>query len=204
MKKQAIRFISLVFVFILVFGMSSLSAAYETVEKATFSGRGSVSFPAESASVSFCIEAGARKESEAREKSESIIAAVRSVYGGISEESYCFHEDAEAKRFFVSRCFSLVIENAADAADIINTLEQKGVTSINGVYYFSKNQSEYEAEALRLAIEDANSKAAALGLALVPTEISDYGCYRAFGAENDAANGYITLECNISATYTRK
>lgn len=204
MKKQIARFISLVFVFIFVIGGSSLCAAYESVEKATLSGKGTVTFPADSATVSFCIDTDSKKESEAREKSDAVLSLLRSHYGEISEDSYFSHEDPVAKRFFVSRCCSLKIKNAADNADIINSLVQYGVTSVNGICYFSENQGEYEKEALRLAVEDANAKAEALGLRLYPVEITDFGCYRSYGAENAAQNGYITLECSISAIYAQK
>ena len=62
----------------------------------------------------------------------------------------------------------------------------------------------YEEEALRLAIENAESKAAALGLTMRLSEINDYGCYRFCGNGFDIdENGRVAIECNVSAVYKR-
>ena len=210
MKKSFIRAGVFLLACILCFGaMTSVSAAYDDADTVTLSGSGSVSVPADTAVIRFCIETHGKRESSAKTQNDEILEEVKSYgnnLGRISEESYCSFEDPVSGRVTVSRCLSLTTEDMDSVTSLSERLIESGVTSIQGVWYSVKNMKAFEQEALRLAIQNAESKAQSLGLGLRVSEISDYGCYQRCGCfgcqENDGM--IITIECNVSVVYKRR
>lgn len=205
MKKYITRIFSMLFVFILIFACTcSLFAAYDSVEKVTVTGTGTVLIPADRITLGFCIETHASSADTAKEKNDAALAAIKEAFPDIAEESYYSENDPRSRKYTVSRCLLLTSSNVGSAEEIIEKLTENGATSVNCICYSASDMSSYEKEALRLAIEDANSKAEALGLSLKLSEFSDYGCMRACDMSCIDTAGNIRIECNISAVYTRK
>lgn len=208
MKKLSIRAGVLILACILSLGaMTSVFAAYEDTDTAVISGKGTVLAPADTAVIHFCIETHAKKEDAAKAKNDEIIEAVKALIGNagnLSEESFFSYEDPSSGKYSVSRCMSLTTNDIDSVPALTQKMIDAGVTGINGTWYTIKNAAPYEEEALRLAIENAENKAASLGLALKLSEINDYGCYRF--CDNGCGineNAQVSIECNVSIVYKR-
>lgn len=208
MKKLFIRAGVLILACILSLGaMTSVGAAYADADTAVLSGRGTVLAPADTAIIHFCVETHAKKEDAAKARNDEIIETIRSLIGNsgiLSEESFFSYEEPNSGRRSVSRCLSLTTSDVGSVPELTQKMIDNGVTGLNGVWYTVKDASAYEKEALRLAIEDAESKAAALGLTLRLSEINDYGCYRF--CDNGCGideNGQVSIECSVSIVYKR-
>ncbi|MBS6446626.1 MAG: SIMPL domain-containing protein [Clostridiales bacterium] len=208
MKKLTIRAGVLILACMLSLGaMTSVFAAYEDTDTAVISGKGTVLAPADTAVIHFCIETHAKKEDAAKVKNDEIIEAVRALVGNagnLSEESFFAFEEPNPGKYAVSRCMSLTTNNVDSVPELTQKMIEAGVTGINGTWYTVTDAAPYEEEALRLAIENAESKAAALGLTMRLSEINDYGCYRFCGNGCDIdENGRVAIECNVSVVYKR-
>ena len=208
MKKLTIRAGALILACILSLGaMTSVFAAYEDTDTAVISGKGTVLAPADTAVIHFCIETHAKKEDAAKVKNDEIIEAVRTLVGSaenLSEESFFSYEEPNSGKYVISRCMSLNTSDVDSVPELTQKMIDSGVTGINGIWYTIKDAASYEEEALRLAIENAESKAAALGLTMRLPEINDYGCYRFCG--NGCGideNGQVSIECSVSIVYKR-
>lgn len=208
MKNLSIRAGILILACILSFGaLTSVCAAYAEVDTAVISGKGTVLAPADTVTIHFCIETQAKKEEPAKVKNDEILETVKTLIGNagnLSEESFFSYEDANSGKHTVSRCLSLVTTDIGSIPELSQKMIENGVTGINGIWYTVKDASSYEKEALRLAIENAESKAASLGLTLRLSEINDYGCYRF--CDNGCGineNGQVSIECSVSIVYKR-
>ena len=205
MKKSLIR--EGIFVLVCMFCFSTaVIADYNEADTVTVSGKGSVVVPADVAVIHFCIETHAKKESAAKMQNDAILTSLKALDIGsqISEESYFSYEDPSSGRVTVSRCFSLTTEDMEGIPELTQSMIDSGVTGINGIWYSVKNKKPYEQEALRLAVQDAQGKAAALGLTIKLSEITDFGCYQSCNGSGCMGNGQqIGIECNVSVVYKR-
>ena len=209
MKKLWIRTGSFILACILCLGaMTSVFADYSDADTVTLTGSGTVFIPADIAVIRFCIETHAKKESSAKAQNDEILETLMAYeedFGQIAEDSYYSFEDPNSGRMTVSRCLSLTTDEVESVPELTEHLIDNGATAIHGVWYSVKNVKPYEEEALRLAIQNAESKAGAMGLTLRISEISDYGCYqRCDGYDCSNGNGQIVLECNVSVVYKRR
>lgn len=203
MKKQVIRvcLAALATVFLASF---SICGAYENLDAATFSGRGEVLAPADRATVNFCVEVSAKKEADAKKKSDSILSSLSERLGYIAEESYYSETDHISGRYTLSRCFTFTTDDVGAIYDITRQMTEAGVTGINGIWYSLSDTSAYEKEALRLAIADADAKAKSVDESFVLEEMNELGCFSGCGGMCCGTDGTVSVECNISAVYRRR
>ncbi len=184
MKK--IKFFACALSLVLLFGLLSLSTAAEeeTPAGAVFSGTGMAFAPADSATLAFELLTPGTTQTKAQRENkktlDSLRAALQAECGeapDLCEIGYHTEEGFSGTRFLVRRTLTLSTAHPERAEALRDCLIAHGVSSVLGITYTCADTAPYREEALRLAVADAKSKAAALGLALPLLEIRDFGCY---------------------------
>lgn len=186
-------------------GTTKISAQFDDADSVAISGKGVIYVPADTASISFCVESHAQSKQDAQAENEKSVAALRAAlsgYGCIAEDSYYFYEDPCSGSFTVNRCMTLTTEKPDSANDISHRLIDNGATGVNFICYNVKDLKPYAGSALKLAVEDAQSKAAALGMNLKLSGINDTGCFAYYDGKCDKdGRRLVAIECNVSVNF---
>lgn len=201
MKNKFLRIFVFTLAALAALSTFSAGAAYESAEKITVCGRGVVFAEADRASICFSVDTVSKKEPDAKRKNEKVVAAIKEKFAYVQEESYFSYGDPACGRYTVSRCFTIETDNVDSVCEITAELESLGASGVNCVRYFLSDASDYEKEALRLAIEDARGKAESISDGLSLAEITENGCFVGEGA--CGADGTVSVECNISSVYVK-
>lgn len=201
MKNKFLRIFVFTLAALAALSTFSAGAAYESAEKITVCGRGVAFAEADRASICFSVDTVSKKEPDAKRKNEKVVAAIKEKFAYVQEESYFSYGDPACGRYTVSRCFTIETDNVDSVREITAELESLGASGVNCVRYFLSDASDYEKEALRLAIEDARGKAESISDGLSLAEITENGCFVSEGA--CGADGTVSVECNISSVYVK-
>ncbi len=208
MKKIFVCLISLSLALVFCFGVTTdVAAAYNNIESASISGRGIIYVPADTVSISFCVETRSENSRDAVSINEKTIGAIKSACGGlgcISEDSFYSYEDPCSDRQTVTRCLTLLTSKLDSVGSLTQKLIDSGATSVNYVCYSLKDAKPYESKALGLAIEDAQKRASETGLNLPLTEINESCCWSHYDGRCDKDGRHlVAVECNVSVTFKR-
>lgn len=209
MKK--LLFYPVVFLMITAFCLGTVipvSAECTDADSATFSGKGVLYVPADTVSISFSIETRADNQESAQKQNTAVTEKIKSAcagLGSLNEDSFYSFEDPCSGKHTATRCMTLTTGKISSVTTITQKLTEFGATGINYTCYSVKNLKPYQDKVLRLAIEDAESKAAGLGLQLKLSSISDFGCYSYYDGKCDQnGNKLVSVECNVSVLFARK
>lgn len=142
------------------------------------------------------IEAAGNSMAEATEQCEQLAEAVRKAfepYGQVTEESFCTWPSYSGAGYTAQRTFRFVAEGTDRAEEMRAALADAGVRHIEGFPY-CKNEAALRSELLAQALEDARSKAEALGAAGEPVHIEERRSHSCRG-------GSLTLEVCVRAVW---
>lgn len=174
------------------------------LDRLTVTGQGTISVPADTVTVCFSVDVKAASAKDVTKKSEAVGEAVTSAaerHGAVCEESYFLYEDSESGKWSVSRSYLLVSDQPSNIDNICTQLISSGATAICYIGYSLKNAVEYEEKALSAAIDDARSRAVAIGNTLGEREVIDHGGCACICSEDPDRCGYVMVQCSVEIVY---
>lgn len=151
----------------------------------------------------FCgvIETVADDMSAASSRNAEAAEGVRAAfagYGRAEEEYFSVHPMRGGYR--AVRRMRFYAEGAGKAEEMRAALAAAGVTSLEGAVPCCSDESSHRAEALRLALQDAQSKAEQLGCTGGLVRAEELCCYASFAP---AAGGEVVFEATVRAVFAR-
>lgn len=203
MKKRMMLLLLLILA--LLFSVRTEAATLADAETVTVTGRGVVAAPADSVQIRFGIEGVGKDEQEAAQRCSAIFATIKerlASFGKISRESYFSGKDCRGGTV-VTENLVLISNAPKKAKEITDLLIESGVTEIFCVSFTLRDRGKYEKEALKLAVLDAESRAASLGVTLKPCELQEFGSYCGFGEFGSDNEGIVEIECTVNLTYRK-
>ncbi len=172
---------------------------------AVLMGSAAIDAPADTYVIRFEVSGYGRTTERADDESAAVLARVGEHldgYGRLCEESFYTHEGFSGTRICAVRCMTLETDRVGEIREIINLLHDAGVSSIGEIIGFCKDPSFYEAEALRLAVDDALARAASIGIDTSCYTIEDCGgfaCgYTPCSAESGAG---VRFSCTVRVAF---
>ncbi len=199
------------FLSVLLIGNTLTPAVYaaESVsDYARISGKAILCVPADTATVSFCVEARESKEEKAMQKNAEILQRIRDrlTEAGIplllTEDSFCRFENPDCGGVCVSRYMTLILNDLTKVAGISDLLISAGASSINCIWYSLRDSSAYAENLLALAIEDARQKLGALEGEFTVRSVEEQGIYTyCDSTQTDPAAPLVTVCCDIFVNF---
>ena len=188
-------------------GAGSLCAAAQTpVGDACLSVTGSATVEATADACSFggCIEAVGNDMRAAEEAAAALLRSVKDVfaaYGSVREESSSAYPSGNAG-YTATKYLCFMTEQTDKAAEIRAALAKTGVTCLDGVRYYCRNDQSYKLDALQKAIENAREKAKALGAEGELVRVEEQCCYPCARCEETAEK--VTYTATVRAVFAKR
>ncbi len=198
MKKLIALFVALLMV------CSAVAAFAEA--KITVNGTGEVRVSADTAVISLGVNARDRDVLKAQQKVNETIAAIRKalIDQGVKEEHintefiniyamYDYQNDQEQLAAYnASSTLAIRVTDMTTVGALIDVCFAAGANTLNGIYFSASDTEEAETEAMKMAVEDAKTKAQiyaeASGLKISGIEIISEGGVSSY--QNDTGNTY--------------
>ncbi len=184
--------------------------ADQTIGDADLVVTGSASLEAD---ADFCTFSGsihtvADEKPDAARKCEEIAAEVSKVFSEYGTATQCRFEVSPMygqTGFAADACFSFETDRTDSIPAIREKLLQTGLTYIDGPVYSCKEDAQYRAQALQMAIADAKAKAEALGAAGTLVMVEETCCYPCcYGAGGITENRVTYTACVRAVFRTQK
>ena len=187
-------------------GSICASAQAQPVGDACLSVTGTASVEAEADACSFggCIEAAGNDMRAAEEAAAELLRSVKdtfAAYGTVKEESSSAYPSGSTG-YTATKYLSFVTDKADKAEEIRAALAKTGVTCLDGVRYYCRDDQSYKLDALQKAIENARAKAKALGAEGELVHVEEQCCYPCARSENSA--GKVTYTATVRAVFARR
>lgn len=198
----------LTFAILLASGTHLLAFAEEldSPSHAVFWGCGTITAPADSATIRFETLAVANSPQKAQKESllqfEKLNTALEK-YGTPEKLCSFTNEGMSGTHFLTTVNYELTTEDLQNAEEIIKILESLDISALFEICYTCKDTLALEKEALRLAVEDAQQKADSLGISLPISELRELGCFdTSFCCKpSERSNPTVTVECRVEIRY---
>ena len=165
-------------------------------------GTASVSAAADGCTFSGVIETVGDDLEAASVRSGEVFAAVRSAfeqYGRVEEEHFSVYAMC-GQGYTATRCLRFYSEQAEKAEEMRAALSAAGMTSLDGAVPFCKDDAAHRTEALRLAVEDAKSKATQLGAEGQLVRAEEMFCCM---SRSVSPSGEVTYDATVRAVFAR-
>lgn len=140
------------------------------------------------------MNAASARNAEAAER----VRAAFEGYGRAEEEYFSVHPMRGG--YTAVRRLRFYAQGTERTEEMRSALADAGVTSLEGAVPCCSDESAHRAEALRLALQDAQSKAAQLGCTGGLVRAEELCCYAAFGP---SAGGEVVFEATVRAVFAR-
>ena len=144
------------------------------------SGNATVTAQADLCNFTGCIETAGNSLRDAEHSNAELCKKLRELfapYGTMEEECCCVYPSYGQTGFTAVRNLRFSTEQI-DQLDLLREkLAEAGITRMEGFAYICRDEKAKKAEALRLAVQDAREKAAALGSVGELIKIEEISCY---------------------------
>jgi len=207
--KKLITSISVIFVLIFLVTPTVFSINASTPDPSYLSvkGKGIVYVDPDTATINFCIETRAKTKEEAIKENDAIAKKIKEAlkkWGSVSDESFYSYDDMCNRMYVCTRCMSLCTDKVDNISEITAKIGDLGATSINYVSYGIKDYKPHREKAFRLAIEDAENKAAKIAHDMELKSIIELGEPPYCGyyeATPLNCRKKVPVECNVMIIY---
>ena len=170
----------------------------------TVTGTASVEADADACSFCGCIEAAGNDMRAAEEAAADILRTVKDVfsaYGSVTVESSSAYPSGPTG-YTTAKYLSFATDKADKAEEIRAALAKTGVTCLDGVRYYCRNDQTYKLDALQKAIDNAREKAKALGAEGELVRVEEQCCYPCARSEGSA--GKVTYTATVRAVFAKR
>lgn len=169
-------------------------------------GRGDYSVKAEKFTFRFTIENFAETEETARELSAKTKASVLQAFPTSArvreEDCYVYRQTGEMRGVAVGRRFAVDGEDCGKTEEYRAKAFSLGADFVCAPEYFAGDPKTCENEALRLAVENASSKAAALGIPVGCYTVRERPCFCLPRTEtNEGGEVQVVFSAVVSVSY---
>ena len=151
------------------------------------------------------IEVAANDLNSAEQSGADVYAKVRvafAPYGSIRESSYRVYPSYEQIGYTSSRYLRFSTAKTDKMSEIRKALADAGITGLDGVSFVCNDETEYQNEALRLAVENARVKAGALGAVGEMINVEELNCYPSYYDRNGGEpDNTVTYTATVRVTF---
>ena len=163
-------------------------------------GEATVLAPADRATLHFEVMTSSTVASKAQKENSRLTDAICeavSDYGTPMREGYYTCEGFSGSRFLVTQRLSLTTDKVRDTEALCRLLIESGASAVCSVSYSCSDLTPYKEEAMRLALANAQQKAAQLGISSTAGAIADVGCFVFQAPNSDPASPVVCVEYSL-------